>query len=398
MKKLLCICLIFLNCTMYLSAQKLPTPADTRREFQKILMNAKDGETVSLPEGKFLVGGSLWVDDKKNIVIKGKGKDKTIFSFKGQNDGAEGFKIINSKNITIQDLTVEDSKGDGIKTQSVDKMIFKNIKIHWTDGALATNGGYGLYPVQCKNVWIENCEVAGASDAGIYVGQSEYITVRNNFVHENVAGIEIENSTDAEVYENIAQNNTGGILVFDLPGLIKKKGGRVKVYKNQIIGNNHKNFAPKGNIVGNVPSGTGVMVLATHQVEIFNNTISQHKTVGTSIISYHILEIPIKDKEYYPYPTDIYIHDNIYQKSKKAPSLKNKLSLLIRLKFGKKKPDIIYDGIVDKNKTNNKSDICIQNNGDASFANLDAANKFKNLNRNIGLYNCACDIKIHSEK
>lgn len=38
-----------------------------------------------------------------------------------------------------------------------------------------------------------------------------------------MAGIEIENSLNAEVYENEATENTGGILVFDLPDLILKK-------------------------------------------------------------------------------------------------------------------------------------------------------------------------------
>jgi len=39
----------------------------------------------------------------------------------------------------------------------------------------------------------------------------------------NVAGIEIENCTDADVYENISTNNTGGVLVFDLPDFAKEK-------------------------------------------------------------------------------------------------------------------------------------------------------------------------------
>ena len=41
---------------------------------------------------------------------------------------------------------------------------------------------------------IEHCIAIGASDAGIYVGQSNNIIVRNCEVFQNVAGIEIENS------------------------------------------------------------------------------------------------------------------------------------------------------------------------------------------------------------
>jgi parallel beta-helix repeat protein len=75
----------------------------------------------------------------------------------------------------------------------------------------------------------------GASDAGIYVGQSKHIIVRNSKAYQNVAGIEIENSWYADVYENEAFNNTGGILVFDLPDLIQKEGGYVAFFKNKIV-------------------------------------------------------------------------------------------------------------------------------------------------------------------
>ena len=106
------------------------------------------------------------------------------------------------------------------------------------------------YPVESKNVLIDGCIVIGASDAGIYVGQSQNIIVRNSRAEFNVAGIEIENSYFADVYNNIATNNTGGILVFDLPGLPQQGGHHVRVFKNRSVGNNTDNFAPEGNIVG----------------------------------------------------------------------------------------------------------------------------------------------------
>jgi parallel beta-helix repeat protein len=130
---------------------------------------------------------------------------------------------------------------------------------------------------------IDSCIAIGASDAGIYVGQSQYVIVRNSKAINNVAGIEIENTLNADVYNNEATMNTGGILVFDLPNLVQKKGGYVRIFNNNIHHNNYSNFAPKGNIVGKVPLGTGVMVLATNNVEIFGNKIVNNKTAGTAI-------------------------------------------------------------------------------------------------------------------
>ena len=74
-----------------------------------------------------------------------------------------------------------------------------NLKFNWTNGAKESNGAYGFYPVLCKRVVIEDCIAARASDAGVYVGQSDSVVIRRNVVYENVAGIESENSNFVEI-------------------------------------------------------------------------------------------------------------------------------------------------------------------------------------------------------
>jgi parallel beta-helix repeat protein len=246
-------------------------------------------------------------------------------------------------------------------------------------------------------VIIDHCEAVGASDAGIYVGQSHNIIVRHSKAYYNVAGIEIENSTLADVHDCEATNNTGGILVFDLPDLPKKKGGNVRVFNNYIHDNNYKNFAPPGNTVATVPPGTGLMILATNDVEAYGNRIINNITAGTAIISYYMTETPIKDAAYYPYPTSIYVHDNTYSREVGKPTLSNRMGKLLFLKFGKNVPDILYDGIIDPAKAGDNGQlqaeyrICIQRNGGATFANLDAGNNFKAISREIQAYDCSRD-------
>ncbi|MBY0478065.1 MAG: right-handed parallel beta-helix repeat-containing protein [Chitinophagaceae bacterium] len=360
---------------------------DIQKQMQRQFVTATDNSVIELPEGTFQLNSSLWLDGKKNIVIKGKGKDKTILNFKNQISGAEGIKITNSTTITLQDLTVQDTKGDAIKTQHVNGMIFKQVKAEWTRGAHSKNGGYGIYPVQCINVIIDGCEARGASDAGIYVGQSKHIMVKNCRATENVAGIEIENSLYADVFNNEVTNNTGGILIFDLPDLIVKKGGYVRVFKNNVHHNNHINFAPRGNIVGKVPQGTGIMILATNHVDIFENRIINNKTVGTAIVSYYITENPIKDSVYYPFPAAIAVFNNQYERPQTKATMKGRMGKLYRLKlrFGKNVPHIVYDGIVDKK---NPAQICIRDNSNQSFANIDAENNFKNISRDASKHQC----------
>lgn len=384
MKKIIAV-VLFVVVNSLLTAQ-----AQIEKEILTRLILAEDGDVIDLPAGKISLTGSLSLDDKKRVTIRGKGQDKTILSFKNQVQGAEGIKVSNCSDIILENFSLEDSKGDLIKTQNVQGLIFRDITARWTGKPKKTNGSYALYPVQCQHVIIERCTAIGASDAGIYVGQSDSVWVRNCVAQHNVAGIEIENTSHAWVYDNLAENNTGGILVFDLPDLPKKRGGFVEVRNNRVLHNNYKNFAPKGNIVGKVPPGTGIMVLASNDVDIHHNDIQGNKTASTSIVSYYIAETPIKDKGYNPYPARVAIHDNAYTSEKHIPALRNKLGLLFYFKFGRKVPKILYDGIQNPEWTDSKGQlkeaykICIRNNANGSYANIKAENKFKGIVKGKG--------------
>ncbi len=377
--------ILFFICMIAVSAISQPT---LYKQLQTKLIEVKNGDTIHLPEGTFSMPGSLSLEGKQDIVIIGAGMDKTILSFKDQATGAEGMKITNSKHIKLVDFTVQDAKGDCIKVQQVNGIVFKNIKAEWTGKPSSKNGGYALYPVQCQNVLIDGCSAIGASDAGIYVGQSKNIIVRNSKAYHNVAGIEIENSSYADVYDNEAWENSGGILVFDLPDLPIKAGTQARVFHNNIHDNNHPNFAPKGNIVANVPLGTGMLLLASKQSEVFENKIINNRTSGISVVSYFMSEKPIKDSLYDPYPHNAYIHDNTMERKKQRATMQGRMGKMYRfkLKFGKNVPQIVYDGILDEKNTTQV--ICLYNNNTETFANIDASNGFKNISRDAKPYQC----------
>jgi parallel beta-helix repeat protein len=357
--------------------------AEFEKDLQLKLILAEPGDTIKLDAGFFPILGTLSMEGKQNIVIKGSGTSSTILNFLNQVEGAQGLSITNCNNITLEDFTVEEAKGDGIKCQYVNGITFRRIKTQWLGGPSSSNGAYGLYPVQCENILIEHCIAIGASDAGIYVGQSNNIIVRNCEVFQNVAGIEIENSIQADVHSNNVHNNTGGILVFDLPDLIQKEGKQIRIYDNIVKENNLDNFAPKGNIVAKVPAGTGIMIMATEYVEIFNNTIIDNKTAGTTVVSYFITQEKTKDTQYNPYTSAIYIYDNVYIRNPQLPTLANEIGVLLFTHFFRSVPDIIYDGMPDPKYQNIDGTIpanrrlCLRNNSNARYLNLDLSLHFK---------------------
>ena len=308
---------------------------------QEALILAEPGDTIILEAGRYELTDGLSLD-VEGVTIKGAGMEgdaQSVLDFTNQQGAGEGL-LVTSDNVTLRDFAVENAKGDGIKSKGADNIIYHGLRIEWTAGPKASNGAYGIYPVESTNVLVQDSYVRGASDAGIYVGQSENIIVRRNRVVENVAGIEIENSNFAEVTENLTTKNTGGILVFDLPGLPKVGGGSVLVARNAIIDNNTDNFAPEGNIVAGVPAGTGVMVMANTNVHVTDNALINNSTAHVMLVAY---TQEYSDDRYQPRPVDVFVNGNVYGSGGTAPDFVG--GEMLAAAVGGALPPVLVDGL-----------------------------------------------------
>nr|WP_310522650.1 parallel beta-helix domain-containing protein [Polymorphobacter sp.] len=319
---------------------KVSPGANVQETLQTALIEAKSGDTVRLAAGRYILADGLSLD-VPGVTIAGAGPQKTILDFTGQKGEGEGV-LITSNDVIIRDLAVENAKGNGIKSKGSDGISFVNLRVEWTGGPKSTNGAYGVYPVSSKHVLIDKVMVKGASDAGIYVGQSQQIVVRNSRATGNVAGIEIENSYNADVHNNVATGNTGGILVFDLPDLPQQGGHSIRLFKNQVTANNHPNFAAPGNIVASVPSGTGIMVMANRDVHVFNNDIRDNGGNAVMLVAY---QQAFTDKAYNPLPRAIAVRGNRYAGNGSKPGFPG--GAQIAAAVGGTLPPIMWDGITN---------------------------------------------------
>ncbi len=343
---------------------------NSHEEVQTALIELSPGDVLTLSPGTFVFedGLSLDVDE---VIVRGSGMDETILDFKNQMSGAQGL-LVTSDRVTLKDFAVTDAKGDAIKVIGAEGINMINLKTEWTGGPKSTNGAYGLYPVESSDVLIDGCVAIGASDAGIYVGQSRNIIVRNSVAQYNVAGIEIENSYYADVYDNLASHNTGGILVFDLPDLPQQGGHHVRVFRNEVIDNDTDNFAPEGNIVGEVPRGTGIIIQANSDVEVFDNDISGNGTVNVSIVTY---SNETQDENYYPHPRSIQIHGNRFGEGGFDPDIETgELAAILFELSGGNMPDIFWDGVIPTSQIifgqPDDERLILSNNGDATFLTI----------------------------
>ncbi|MGB3625160.1 MAG: hypothetical protein WA989_05015, partial [Henriciella sp.] len=102
---------------------------------------------------------------------------------------------------------------------------------------------------------------------------------------------------------------------------------------------NTRNFAPPGNIVAGVPSGTGVIIMANDRVEVTGNTFDDNQTVQILVTAY---TEEFTDEDYNPLPRNVYIHGNDYGTGGNNPQ--GDLAQFAAL-LGGSLPAIVWDGV-----------------------------------------------------
>lgn len=376
---------------------------DDQSTVQGALIDAKEGDVICFKAGRYEFENQLTLSENRVTV---RGTADTVFDFSKQTSGANGIELTGDGD-TVESLKILDTKGDGVRATEVVGVTFRKIHVEWTRGPHTDNGGYGIYPVSSRNILIEDCFASGASDTGIYVGQSEDIIIRRNEATLNVAGIEIENSSDAEAYDNHCHDNTAGLLVFNLPGLRRGNGKRSNVHHNRLEQNNHENFATKGNILADAPPGTGLFILAADDNQVHHNKVKDNHSSGIGIWSWYIAlrdEEGRADRTYDFFPEGNYVFDNEMSNNGREPQAR---AVLIGASAGESTiADIAWDGIIDWEKVYKDEDVPEQPDaskipaglrncfkpGDASFMNMDLEHDGANRTTSTGAFDCEHDL------
>ncbi len=269
---------------------------------QDAVDRARPGDTVEIPFGTY---HERVVVDISDLTLVGVPNDAGAWpTLDGQGELPEAV-ISSGNNFEVGYLRVVNYASNGILVEGV-----SGVHIHHT--YVEATGVYGLYPVQSTGVLIEHNQVTGANDAGIYAGQCVDVIVRENEVYGNVLGIEVENTVNAQVYDNFAHDNTLGIFIDLLPQLTSKVSLNTRVYNNLVENNNLANFAQPGTAASIVPAGTGIGILSADQVEVYENVIRGNKTAGLGMFHMNIgfeaerINVPAN-------PENNYIHDNQFE-------------------------------------------------------------------------------------
>ncbi len=287
---------------------------------QAALKAAQPGDTIEVEPGTYR---ESLVVDKTKIRLMGKPKRGQWPILDGEGKLNDGVIAIGS-GFEMAYFHLRKYKGNGVTTQAADDVYLHHLRVE-------DAGIYGIYPTRGNRVRVEDTVTSGIADAGVYIGMCNGVDVRRNQVFQSVAGIEIENSHGALVEDNTVYDNTAGILVFTLPGLPVKSGENVIVRRNMVYENNHANFGAEGSIVSNVPSGTGMIVMAADKVRLEHNVVRGNKTAGLILSdTEYIADASAPDPAIDPQFDDNQILENFFYDNGQAPVGKIKLLLAVK--------------------------------------------------------------------
>jgi parallel beta-helix repeat protein len=303
---------------------------------QTAVDQARPGDIIEVPYGVY---HERVVIDINNITLRGIPNEAGEWPiFDGEGVLTEAV-IASGNNFTVGNLHVRNYTDNGVLVEGV-------TGVHFHDIFAKNVGTYGVYPVRSTDVLIERVEVTGVDDAGVYAGQCENVIVRDSVVYGNVLGIELENTIGGEIYNNHAYDNTVGIFVVLLPQLTSKVSANTLVYNNITEANNHENFAPPGAMAGIAPSGVGILLLATDNAEVYNNTIRDNKTTGVAVFSLTSTgAFDVNEVDVGPLPENNWVHNNTYENNgyDADPFVKD---------LGIPTADILWDGTGMNNRFN----------------------------------------------
>jgi len=323
---------------IHLEPQAGESPMDFQVRVRQAFNLARPGTVLEFGPGHFDFTAGLSVS-ASHVIVRGAGMGATELDF-ADSDAAEGI-LVTGDHFLVHDLAVVDPPGDGVKAVGIDGFTARRVRVEWSNFADPNNGPYGIYPVLSENILVEYCHVRGAEDAAIYVGQSRNALVQNNHVDGNVAGIEVENTIDAEVRFNVATENAAGILVFDLPGL-SQAGRGTRVHDNWVYDNNGVNFGH--GFLALVPSGTGILIVATDDVEVDHNDVHGNRSLGIGIISFELSLLSFDRATFDAWPETIHVHDNRMSNNGRSPA--GTVANVVAFQFFPDKiPHIAWDGI-----------------------------------------------------
>lgn len=189
--------------------------------------------------------------------------------------------------VEIKGFTVEGFSNNGIWLRYV-----QNFTIEGNESI--NNLENGIWPTLSANGEVKKNVAYGSLDAALWVEAAENVRVIDNEVYNSPTGLEVTVSNDIHMEGNDIHDNVVGVGLYHPSGAgLPPQDWPPSPFRNWTLVNNrvYNNNFPNpvtGGLVGELPSGGGVLVLGVDDVDVQDNVIENNNFFGIAMIDYCI--------------------------------------------------------------------------------------------------------------
>jgi parallel beta-helix repeat protein len=241
---------------------------------QDAVDDADPGDTVRVTPGTYEEAVEVNIED---LTIDGAGQGATVLDGDGiQKNGID----IGADGVTVQDLTVKNFGGNGVKYTGV-------VGFYVYDVSAIDNGPYGIYAIRSEVGEVADSYASGHGDSGFYIGEvaSCECVLTDLVAEENLIGYSGTGAGHVTIKDSVWRNNAAGIVPNVLPQEPQPQT-RLVVVNNEIVDNNNQQLSERYQFSGGVyvPHGLGVVIAGGADNLVTENTITGHERAGLAMV------------------------------------------------------------------------------------------------------------------
>jgi parallel beta-helix repeat protein len=270
--------------TVLSNADSVQAAADAAADGTKLLLRSGTyAQSVFLDRGNLEFVGCGSAQDERPLFVPASAGDTNGFN------ATSAPPQLPLENLIFQSIAFGEVGNawaeNGIFVSGADKLLMRDLT-----GEGDRSSVYLVYPVKSTNVMVETTDAKSTTDAGVYIGQTVDCEARFNKAWDHPAAIEIENSGRCDVHNNIAYENTAGLLVFKLTSPDLQISRDHDIHHNYIAENNIPNHCHGGAVCNAVP-GTGIMTISDRFTQYRYNEIRDNRSVGLLMIDQETVNV-----------------------------------------------------------------------------------------------------------